>query len=1276
MLFLTNPDPATGDYRLGGLPTGDYLVQFSGWQGLDSYVGYYDGVTSIDLAQPVPVTLGEVTAGVDGELGIPPGGVIAGEITDPYGRSFDFTRVQAFRDEGGSWVLAGEAETVYYEAEYELPLPPGIYRLRFEGGSFLQPDLPATEVFDDVLTLDEGTDVEVVLDQRIEGFDVAVGNLATGGLTGTVTDAATGAPLSGIEVWVADRKGRVLYDQIATTDASGGYDVSGLWPERYTVELYDPTYTYQTRVIGQVLVGEDPVDGVDGSLDIAPPGTLPGAITGTVRDELGQPLFGVRVSASSLDGTSFGAALTDSAGSYRVRDLPSGQYEVRFDSRDGFQVTEFFDDVTDPDAATPVAVAMAATTAGIDADLAPAGIVTGSITNRFGNPFQIATAIVYEDDGGEWRQVASTSVVSDSAYRIPGVPVGAYRVQLIGQSFFGGTALTEYFDDAPSIELGTDVEVAAGQVTAGISGSLGQGPPGAIAGTVTDGAGTALEGILVRVYDEGFELEAEAVTGPDGGYEVPDLYRGRYSVEFTDPQGVYPGEVYDNVASLDLASPVLVGDAPVTGIDAALDGAGTGPGGGGIRGVVTDVATGAGIEGIRVSCVDELFGFPVDCSTYTTADGSYQLGGFLTSGTYIVRFTAPNGGWVEEWYDDVRPPLQPTPVAVTEGAWTDGVDAVLEPAGAISGTVTSEGGGEFSRLTVTAFRLDGAGWQPFAGTTVIYDSQYELGGLPAGTYRLKFLGGSIFNPNTGIVEFYDDALTVDDGTDVPVVVGQTTAGIDAVLEPRGPGAISGLVTDAAGTGLAGIEVRVYDDQFALAETGTTAIDGSYLIDDLFSGRYSVEFVDPTGTYPSEAYDNVASIDLATPVLVGQGTTAGIDAVLDGPGGGPGGGGVRGVVTDAVSGAPIEGIEVRCVDEFFGLVDGCAATTGPDGRFRLGGFLPTGAYFVEFRASDGFFAGQWYDGVRPPLQPTPVAVVEGAWTDGVDAALEPAGGISGTVINEGGNAYSRTTVTAFRQTGSSWVEYARTDLFYDTAYELRGLPEGTYRIKFRGGSIFNPSYGVEEYFDDVGSIDLATDVEVSVGVVTPGISAVLGNLGGGGDVMNPAFDTGLEGWQVESSAGVSVHHGVPDVGGSALSGSLEITDIGGAPPAATVSQCLPVDAGSVVDFGAWSRVTGAGASAAATSVRLEVYDDVDCNGTLLAGATSPVRIGVHDWSPVVGSASVPTGATAGRLVLSVDAPVTGELAANWDEAFVERATDALFVDGFESGSTGAWGDATP
>jgi hypothetical protein len=642
-----------------------------------------------------------------------------------------------------------------------------------------------------------------------------------------------------------------------------------------------------------------------------------------------------------------------------------------------------------------------------------------------------------------------------------------------------------------------------------------------------------------------------------------------------------------------------------------------------------------------------------------------------------VRFTAPNGGWVEEWYDDVRPPLQPTPITVVEGAWTDGIDAVLEPAGGISGTVTNQGGGAFSRLTVTALRFGGGAWQPFESTTVVYDTAYRLDGLPAGTYRIKFIGGSIFNPDAGIVEYWDDALAVDLGSDVHVTVGQIMTGIDAVLQPRGPGAIAGRVTDESGAGLSGIEVRIWDDELQLAEVGATQSDGRYLIEGLYGGRYSVEFVDPLGVYPGEAFDNVASIDLAAPVFVGQGTTGGIDAVLDGAGAGPGGGGIRGVVTDAVSGAPIEGIRVRCVDEFFGFVAGCSTATGTDGSYRLGGSLPSGTYLVNFSSADGFVTEEWYDDVRPPLQPTPITVVEGSWTDGIDADLEPAGGISGTVTNEGGGSYSRTTITAFRRNGSSWVEVGRTDSFYDSEYELRGLPEGTYRIKFRGGSIFNPSFGVEEFFDDAPSLDLATDVAVTAASVASGISAVLGNLGGlDGGVMNASFDTGLDGWTVDQASAVSVHHGSPDVGGTALSGSLEATSDGSAPPVADVSQCVPVTGGTVVAFGGWSKLDGPGAATVATRVRLDAHADVECGGSTLLSATSAPRFGAHEWTAVVGTAVVPASAAAVRLVLSIEASSSTEATVNWDEPFIEAAADTVFADGFESGTTGSWSDTQP
>jgi hypothetical protein len=452
VLFLTNPDAATGSYELGGLPSGDYIVQFSGYQGLDIYNEYYDGAETIDQADPVGVVLGETTADIDGTLGIPPGGVIAGHITDPYRRSFDFARVQAYQWDGSEWVLAGEAETHFYESEYELPLPPGEYRLQFEAGSFLQFDLPAWEYFDNVQSIGDATPVLVTLDQRIEGFDVAVGDLSSGSISGTVTDAGTGAPLQGIEVWISDRRGRVLYDQISVTAGDGSYTVNGLWPEGYHVEFFDPGYAFRTLSTGQVLVGEGPVDGVDAALELAPAGSLPGSITGGVVDQGGIPVFGIRVAASSIDGSGFGTGYTDSQGRFRIRDLADGDYRVLFSSDDGFWVPEYYDDVRGSADATPVLVMTANTAEGVDAELAPAGIIAGFITNRFGGDFQLATAVASAFDGTAWHPVETTSVVYESAYRLEGLPVGTYRVELIGSSF-GGSSLSEFFDDAPTIDL-------------------------------------------------------------------------------------------------------------------------------------------------------------------------------------------------------------------------------------------------------------------------------------------------------------------------------------------------------------------------------------------------------------------------------------------------------------------------------------------------------------------------------------------------------------------------------------------------------------------------------------------------------------------------------------------------------------------------------------------------------------------------------------------------------------------------------------------------------
>lgn len=73
---------ASGAYTIAGLPTGaSYKVEFwPGFEGLDYLFQYYDGAASFEDADPVSVTTGATTPGIDAEL--ERGGQITGTVTD------------------------------------------------------------------------------------------------------------------------------------------------------------------------------------------------------------------------------------------------------------------------------------------------------------------------------------------------------------------------------------------------------------------------------------------------------------------------------------------------------------------------------------------------------------------------------------------------------------------------------------------------------------------------------------------------------------------------------------------------------------------------------------------------------------------------------------------------------------------------------------------------------------------------------------------------------------------------------------------------------------------------------------------------------------------------------------------------------------------------------------------------------------------------------------------------------------------------------------------
>jgi subtilisin family serine protease len=136
----------------------------------------------------------------------------------------------------------------------------------------------------------------------------------TGTLTGTVTDADTGAAIAGATVEVAGPTVRST-----TTSSAGRYSL------RLPVGLYDVTvhsFGYRSQTAAGVAVSQDATTVRDFALAAAPAH----AVSGTVRTEAGAPVANATV---TILGTPIPPATTDAAGAYTFASVPEGSYDVR-----------------------------------------------------------------------------------------------------------------------------------------------------------------------------------------------------------------------------------------------------------------------------------------------------------------------------------------------------------------------------------------------------------------------------------------------------------------------------------------------------------------------------------------------------------------------------------------------------------------------------------------------------------------------------------------------------------------------------------------------------------------------------------------------------------------------------------------------------------------------------------------------------------------------------------------------------------------------------------
>ncbi|HUB41330.1 MAG TPA: carboxypeptidase regulatory-like domain-containing protein [Streptosporangiaceae bacterium] len=787
-------------------------------------------------------------------------------------------------------------------------------------------------------------------------------------------------------------------------------------------------------------------------------------ISGTVTGPGGRKLSGICAYplTNSLIGLFlFGAR--SSHGNYHIRSLPPGRYQIGFASC-GLSnwAPTLWPDTQRYRSAPYIHIHGARNVGNVDEIMQPGGIVTGTVTAATNPPTELAgmCAVAFEDNGLGVVGTAATSATG--SYEIFGLAPGRYSVQFTPGCNNNGNYV--------GVNYPKNITVAGGTTTSGINAAL---PIGAvISGQVTGAAsGKPVGGICVEINGTidgfGFPIGFE-VTNAGGRYSVNQLPVGKYQVQFSGGCGNTGSYAPQGWPDTNVLEPqninVTAAGQHVTAISAALQ---PGPV---ISGTVTN-RVGHKLTGI---CVGVFTPSGVEFGFSQTFDGRYEAPD-LAPGSYQVLF-APGCGDNEDLAEMAfRSQVSGGADTVSAISGTlSGINAVMQPAGSISGVVRTATGHSvgFSCLILTG--VSGPA-KSLLGEALLFGSKYDLIGLPLGGYKVTFapdcIGSKLQN------QWYKDKPTPAGATTVVVRAFSTTKEINSRL--RTGGSIAGRIV-ADGKPVRNMCVLAQNVSVFLDFGGATSNRaGKFDIPGLNSGKYELE-VEPCGTGSNSLAGQV--LPQIVQVTAPRRTTGVKLTAVPGA-----------TITGTVqAGTPPTGVGAAgaCVEAVADNGDAYNGTnTGLDGTFSITN-LPPGEYSVyvgdvSCSFSEPNLAPQWYLGKATESTATPVSVSVGAKTtlsSAVNLVLD--GSISGTVTGQHGSpvrgicvaATSAATGRIYSVTGSAG------------SYSISDLPAGGYKVQFSSGC--GASGYKTQWYRGKSTSKTATLVSVTAGTTTSSISARL------------------------------------------------------------------------------------------------------------------------------------------------------------------------------------------
>lgn len=487
--------------------------------------------------------------------------VLTGGVTDAFGNPLSGT-VRVYEQDSGGVFQPSYSIYVDNNGYIEDTLEDGVYKFAFNTGTY-------TEFYKDKADL-----------ATADSFTVAAGApVALGGWTvdqpyaiGSVTNAA-GKPLTNAQIAVYDA---ATADDLGNyyTDEKGGFKIAtqaapvkmGFYSNGYAFEYFNDKGDFAAAdAVTATGTGTNLNNVVL---------TAGGSISGQVTSDAGAPLEFVQVGAGGR------YDYTDKNGVYTIKNVSTGNQIIRFSDPIGEYASEYFNNVTDFSAATPVAVGVDQAVGGINANLTPLPAdpsktveLTGAVRDSTGVPVVGARVTAtttpasssdrevveyaYSNRQGVYNFTELEKVQNENQFKVSATASeqGDDDAFALFGSWFGGV---QNYDSSPAVTVTPGTPVGAVDLVLERAGG--------IAGSVTGLAGTPLEpGVKVFGPADGQFAQAGVEFEPDSTFESRSLRPGTYKIQFDDFSGFHAGEWWKDTSELEDAVVVTVKPGQIVG---------------------------------------------------------------------------------------------------------------------------------------------------------------------------------------------------------------------------------------------------------------------------------------------------------------------------------------------------------------------------------------------------------------------------------------------------------------------------------------------------------------------------------------------------------------------------------------------------------------------------------------------------------------------------------------------------------------------------------------